>query len=87
MPTTSAASVGENLRKARDWLPTARELLKVKRDLELPVGVADLAHAQPDKPRLAQLFEHLDFQGWRRELGEVPAAGRRRAPSASTRRS
>jgi DNA polymerase-1 len=63
--------VGENLRKARDWLPTARELLKVKRDLVLPVGVAGLTHAQPDKPRLAQLFEHLDFQGWRRELGEV----------------
>ena len=33
MPTRSAASVGENLRKARDWLPTARELLTVKRDL------------------------------------------------------
>jgi DNA polymerase I len=70
--------VGENLRKARDWLPTARELLKVKRELELPIGIADLTHAQPDKPRLAQLFEHLDFQGWRRELGDVqlPVAAR-----------
>jgi DNA polymerase-1 len=63
--------VGENLRKAHDWLPTARELLKVKRDLTLPVDLADLTHSEPDKPRLAQLFEHLDFQSWRRELGEV----------------
>jgi DNA polymerase I len=63
--------VGENLRKARDWLPTARELLKVKRDMQLPIRVADLAHVQPNTPRLAQLFEHLDFQGWRRELGDV----------------
>jgi DNA polymerase-1 len=70
--------VGENLRKARDWLPTARELLKVKRDLALPVGITELGHTQPDKPRLAQLFDRLDFQGWRRELGEVelPAAPR-----------
>ena len=63
--------VGDNLRKARDWLPTAHELLRVKSDLELPVGLADLVPAPPDKPRLAQLFEQLDFQGWRRELGEV----------------
>ncbi len=71
-------AVGENLRKARDWLPTARELLKVKRDLALPVGVTDLTHTQPDRPRLAQLFDSLDFQGWRRELGELqlPAAPR-----------
>ncbi len=35
--------VGENLRKARDWLPTARELLRVKGDVGLPVGLAELA--------------------------------------------
>jgi DNA polymerase-1 len=63
--------VGENLRKARDWLPTARALLQVKRDVALPVAVTALTHAPPDKPRLAQLFEELDFQNWRRELGEV----------------
>ena len=63
--------VGENLRKAVDWLPTARALLRVKCDLTLPVGVTELTHTQPDKPRLAQLFDSLDFQGWRRELGEV----------------
>ncbi len=51
------------------------------RSSQLPIGVADLAHTQPDKPRLAQLFEHLDFQGWRRELGEVqlPVAPQPRA--------
>ena len=36
---------GENLRKARDWLPKARELLTIKCDVALPEKVADLAAA------------------------------------------
>ena len=36
-------AVGENLRKALDWLPKGRELLTVKRDVKLPVGLGDLA--------------------------------------------
>src|SRR4029079_3307099 len=34
-------TVGENLRKARDWLPQARRLVTVKRDLELPSKVEE----------------------------------------------
>ncbi len=63
--------VGENLRKARDWLPTARELLRVRRDVELPTAVTDLQHAEPDRTRLAQLFDALDFHSWRRELQDT----------------
>src|SRR6185312_9139444 len=37
-------TVGENLRKARDWLPQARRLVTVKRDLELPSKVEELTH-------------------------------------------
>jgi len=62
---------GENLRKARDWLPTARTLLRVKRDVELPVEVTDLRHSEPERERLAELFEALDFVSWRRELGDA----------------
>src|SRR5262249_35754603 len=63
--------VGDNLRKARDWLPTARELLRVKSDLALPGGIADLAPSAPDQPRTTQLFDEHDVQLWCRELGEV----------------
>ena len=34
--------VGENLRKALDWLPTARHLLTIKCDVALPVKLDDL---------------------------------------------
>ncbi len=43
--------VGENLRKARDWLGTARELVTVKHDVALPFKVADLAPRERDRAR------------------------------------
>ncbi|MFO1205980.1 MAG: DNA polymerase I [Burkholderiales bacterium] len=60
--------IGENLRKVRDWLPQARELLTIKCDVPLSRGVRDLAPQPPDRPRLKALFERLDFKSWRREL-------------------
>ena len=60
--------VGENLRRALDWLPRARELLTIKCDVDLPVGVADLAPKPPDAAKLAELFDRFGFKSWRREL-------------------
>jgi DNA polymerase-1 len=76
--------VGENLRKARDWLPTARALLTVKRDVALPATLEQLVHRPPDKSRLAALFDRFEFRGWRRELGEAAAeaAANDTAPAA-----
>ena len=65
-------AVGENLRKARDWLPQARRLVTVKRDLDLPSKVEELTHRPSDKARLAELFDRFEFRAWRRELGETP---------------
>jgi DNA polymerase-1 len=69
-----AGAVGENLRSARAWLPTARRLLTVRRDVELPVGMQQLLEQPLDKVRLAQLFDHYEFAAWRRELGELTPA-------------
>ncbi len=71
---------GANLRKARDFLPLARRLLAISRDVELPVHVADLAPAPPDCDRLAELFARLEFRTWLNDLRESggtrqPAAG------------
>jgi DNA polymerase-1 len=63
-------AVGENLRKARDWLPTARQLLTVRRDVALPAQLDELVHRPPDRARLAALFDRYEFRSWRRELGE-----------------
>jgi DNA polymerase-1 len=68
--------VGENLRRARDWLGTARELVTVKHDVALPFKVADLAPRERDRAALAALFQRFGFKSWLREVqgdGDPPA--------------
>ncbi|MDP2963654.1 MAG: DNA polymerase I [Sulfurimicrobium sp.] len=60
--------VGENLRKALDWLPKARELLTIRCDVPLPVKLDDLTASPQDSARLAELYERLEFKTWQREL-------------------
>ena len=60
--------VGENLRKALDWLPQARSLITVKRDVELPQPYRGLIPPPADKDQLRSLYEHFDFKSWLREL-------------------
>jgi DNA polymerase-1 len=64
-------AVGENLRKARDWLPRSRQLIELKRDLQLPVTLEQLTQAPPDTTRLAHLYERYEFRSWRQELGNA----------------
>ncbi len=76
-------AVGENLRKALGWLPTARELLTVKRDVELPVRLADLAAHAPDAERFAAFLEHYGMRTMLREFrarAAIPSGG---APEAA----
>jgi len=60
--------VGENLRKVRDWLPKARELVTVKTDIALPFKVADLAPRERDREKLRTLFQRFGFKSWLREV-------------------
>src|SRR5262245_57585267 len=64
--------VGENLRKVRDWLGKARELVTVKRDVTLPFKVADLAPRERDRQQLAALFQRFGFKSWLKEVQEEP---------------
>jgi DNA polymerase-1 len=59
--------VGENLRKALDWLPQARKLLTIKCDVKLPLTLADLVPQQQDAAKLEELFERFEFKSWLRE--------------------
>ena len=71
--------VGENLRKAKDWLPQARRLITVKCDVELPQTYSQLIPPASDKERLRKLYEHFEFKTWLREVnGE--AVGKHAAP-------
>jgi len=63
-----AGVVGENLRKALPWLPTAKKLLSIRCDVPLSVGIDGLAPHPQNVAELARLFERLEFKSWLREL-------------------
>jgi DNA polymerase-1 len=65
---------GENLRKVKDWLPKARELLTVRRDVPLPVALDELAQGKADPATQRAQYERFGFKGWLRELEGAPAA-------------
>ena len=73
-------AVGENLRKTLDWLPQARMLLSVKRDVPLRITLAELEGAAANLERQRALFERFGFRSWLNELGS-PASAAARAPS------
>ncbi|SFF09980.1 DNA polymerase I [Nitrosomonas sp. Nm166] len=60
--------VGDNLRKAVDWFETARQLIAIKCDVNLPIQITDLAPQPQDTKQLIQLYEQLDMKMALREL-------------------
>ncbi|HZE91621.1 MAG TPA: DNA polymerase I, partial [Rhizobacter sp.] len=72
--------VGENLRKALDWLPQGRRLVTVVTDCDLTGHVMDwpefesLALREIDKPALLAFYERYGFKSLRKEL-ETSMAG------------
>ena len=68
-------AAGENLRRALDWLPTARSLLTVKTDCDLNGWVPELpdmnsiAINDPDTLGLIVFYEKFGFKGLARALG------------------
>ena len=59
---------GDNLRKAVSWFDTARQLISIKCDVELPIQLTDLAPLPQDNEQLILLYEKLDMQTALREL-------------------
>jgi len=68
--------VGENLRKALPWLPTARELITIRCDVGIQERLTDLQPQPQDKAKLIELFDRFEFKTLRRELDlPTPTAG------------
>ncbi|WP_044529285.1 MULTISPECIES: DNA polymerase I [Herbaspirillum] len=77
--------VGENLRRALDWLPQGRVLVTVKTDCDLSAHMKSILESltmQPvDKDVLKELFTRYNFRTWLRELSEgADAAAGAKAP-------
>ncbi|WP_020166810.1 MULTISPECIES: DNA polymerase I [Methylotenera] len=65
--------VGENLRKALNWLPTGRELITIKCDLGdfagMPQSFEPLQLQTQDTAKLSEIYDRFEFKTWQRELG------------------
>src|SRR5882757_6470536 len=80
--------VGENLRKALDWLPTARTLVTVRTDADLNGQVPSLEALrarEADAQALRRLFERFEFRSWLNSIdaGAAPAGKPQAAPAAA----
>ena len=73
---------GENLRKVREWLPKARELVTVKCDVPLPFKVTDLAPRERDRAALAALFQRFGFKSWLKDVQDEGAPAPAAPPAA-----
>lgn len=63
--------VGENLRKALPWIPTARQLITIRCDVGIQEQLSDLSPQVMDKTKLAELFDRFEFRSWRKELDNM----------------
>ena len=70
--------VGENLRKALEWLPTARTLVTVKTDVALPFTLESLTMREPDREALDALYGRFGFRSLREALkgGDAASPGK-----------
>jgi len=81
-----SGAVGENLRKALDWLPKAQGLLAVKCDLELPVKLEELKLGPRDEKRLAELISRFGFKSWPKDAaGDTKQPPPQETPPAPAR--
>ena len=77
---------GENLRQAKDWLPTGRSLVTMKTDCDLSAWVpqlpalSDLHFHPPQEAPLLAFYEQYGFKGLVRARGPGAAEGDASAP-------
>ncbi len=70
-------AVGENLRKALPWLPTARKLVTIRSDCELGKefeSIESLAVQPQDVEKLRELYTRYEFKAWLREIDSAAVA-------------
>lgn len=77
--------VGENFRKAIDWLTIARTLVTidtaVDMDKLLPDGLSTLSIKLPDNQILQEKYTTLGFKTWLRQLNEAPSHNQQASPT------
>jgi DNA polymerase-1 len=74
---TFGGVVGENLRKAIDWLPTAKDLITIRCDLDINVNWDEFVRKTPDNKTLEELYKEFNFSRWLQDLQQKDSNGDR----------
>ncbi len=84
--STMKGKAGENLRAVLPHLPLSRMLVTVKRDVDLPLQLAELRPSEADLPALIALAERYGLQRhlktWREQLHPASLAPDTHAPTS-----
>ena len=67
--------VGENLRKAIDWLPTAKDLITIRCDLDIQTNWDDFIRKDSDKKVLEEIYTEFNFSRWLQDLKQKESNG------------
>ena len=59
--------VGENLRASIETLDLAHELVKIKTDVDLELGIEELEVGEPNLEELSKIYKELEFNAWLQE--------------------
>ena len=59
-----SGKVGENLRNGLSQLNISKELVTIKKDVSLEIGIKDLAVGKPNKELLEEIYTELEFRAW-----------------------
>ena len=62
--------VGENLRKALDWIPRAKDLITIRCDLDIDKNWDNLKPKVQDSRTLENLYQRFEFKNWLNEVKE-----------------
>ncbi len=66
--------VGENLREFIPQLPLSKDLVTIRCDLDLDTPLAELRQSEPNKEKLIEIYQTLQFKKWLAEMGETVAS-------------
>ena len=69
-----SGKVGENLRNGLDQLLLSKELVTIKKDVPLEVGINDLSVGEEEKELLKKIYTELEFKTWLEEEGPIKKA-------------
>ena len=68
--------VGENLRASIETLDLAHELVKIKTDVDLELGIEELEVGEPNLEELSKIYKELEFNAWLQEAPQKQAVSR-----------